>query len=51
MGPPLGNRKVTVTTSDGALIDSADDYIITVPYGTITVLCRGGDWHIISAKL
>jgi hypothetical protein len=51
MGPPLGNRKVTITTSDGALIDGADDYIITVPYGTITVFCRGGDWHIISAKL
>jgi hypothetical protein len=51
MGPPLGNRKVTVTTSDGALIDGADDYIITVPYGTITVFCRGGDWHITSAKL
>ncbi len=51
MGPPLGNRKITVTTSDGALIDGADDYIITVPYGTITVLCREGDWHIISAKL
>jgi hypothetical protein len=51
MGPPLGNRKVTVTTSDGALIDGADDYIITVPYGTITAFCRGGDWHIISAKL
>jgi hypothetical protein len=51
MGPPLGNRKVTVTTSDGSLIDGADDYIITVPYGTITVFCRDGDWHIISAKL
>jgi hypothetical protein len=51
MGPPLGNRKVTVKTSDGAFIDGADDYIITVPYGTVYVICRGGDWHIISAKL
>ena len=51
MGPPLGNRKVTVTTIDGALIDGADDYIITTPYGVISVLCRDGDWHIISTKL
>jgi hypothetical protein len=47
MGPPLGNRKVTVTTSDASLIDGEGDYIITVPYGRINVLCRGGDWHII----
>jgi hypothetical protein len=47
MGPPLGNRKITITTSDGALIDGADDYIITVPYGKINVFCRGGDWYII----
>ena len=51
MGPPLGNRKVTVTTSDGALIDGADDYIITTPYGAINVICRDGDWYIISTKL
>ena len=47
MGPPLGNRKVTVTTSDGSLIDDDDEYIIEVPYDSINVICRGGDWHII----
>jgi hypothetical protein len=47
MGPPLGNRKVTVTTSDGALIDGHDEIIITVPYGVINLICRGGDWYTI----
>jgi hypothetical protein len=47
MGPPLGNRKVTITTSDGALIDGHDEIIITVPYGVINLICRGGDWHTI----
>jgi hypothetical protein len=47
MGPPLGNRKVTVTTSDGSYIDGIDKYIIEVPYQSVNVICRGGDWHII----
>jgi hypothetical protein len=47
MGPPLGNRKITITTSDGALIDGDNEVVITVPYGRINVFCRGGDWHII----
>jgi len=47
MGPPLGNRKVTVTTTDGSYIDGADKYVIEVPYQSVNVFCRGGDWHII----
>lgn len=47
MGPPLGNRKVTVTTSDGSTIDGATSYVIEVPYQSVHVLCRGGQWHII----
>ena len=47
MGPPLGNRKVTVTTSDGSLIDDEPEYVIEVPYQSVQVLCRGGEWHII----
>jgi hypothetical protein len=47
MGPPLGNRKVTVTTSDGSLIDGDTSYVIEVPYQSVHVLCRGGEWHII----
>ena len=47
MGPPLGNRKVTVTTSDGSYIDGSNNYIITVPYQSVNIICRGGDWWII----
>jgi hypothetical protein len=47
MGPPVGNRKVTVTTTDGSYIDGADKYVIEVPYQSVNVFCRGGDWHII----
>lgn len=47
MGPPLGNRKVTITTSDGSLIDGESSYVIEVPYQTVHILCRGGEWHII----
>jgi hypothetical protein len=47
MGPPLGNRKVTVTTSDGSYIDGKDKYVMEVPYQSVNVFCRGGDWYII----
>jgi hypothetical protein len=47
MGPPLGNRKVTVTTTDGSYIDGADKYVIEVPYQSVNIICRGEDWHII----
>ena len=47
MGPPLGNRKVTVMTTDGSYIDGADKYVMEVPYQSVNLFCRGGDWHII----
>jgi hypothetical protein len=47
MGPPLGNRKVTITTSDESTIDGKDEYIIEVPYGFLRVISRGGEWYII----
>jgi hypothetical protein len=47
MGPPGGNRKITIVTADGATIDGADDYVIEVPYQNITVICVDGDWWII----
>ena len=47
MGPPLGNRKITITTSDGSYIDGSNDYVITFPYGAVDLICRGGDWWII----
>jgi hypothetical protein len=47
MGPPLGNRKITIITSDGSFIDGEDDYVIEVPYQSVNLLQRGGDWWII----
>lgn len=47
MGPPLGNRKITVTTIDGSTIDGASSYVIEVPYQCVRLLSRGGEWHIV----
>lgn len=47
MGPPLGNRKVTVTTNNGTTIDGATSYVMSIPYESVQVMYRGGEWHII----
>lgn len=47
MGPPLGNRKVTILTSDGSKIDGDSDYVLDTPYDCVTLLWRGNSWHII----
>lgn len=44
MGPPLGNRKITIETADGGLIDGEDEYVIVVPYQSVHLICRGGNW-------
>ena len=46
MGPPLGNRKITIVSEDGT-IDEELEYIIEVPYQSVHLICRGGDWWII----
>lgn len=46
MGPPLGNRKVTVNTGDGSLIDDNNKHVITTPYGAVRLIYRGGNWHV-----
>lgn len=48
MGSPIGNRKITITTEDGSLIDGNANLIIKVPYGYVTLLHRGGAWHVIT---
>lgn len=47
MGPPLGNRKITITTSDGSTIDGKTEYIIEVPWQSLWVLYRDKNWFII----
>jgi len=49
MGPPLGFRKVTVTSDDGTLIDGYYEYVMQTPYESITVLYRGNEWKIIAS--
>lgn len=51
MGPPLGNRKITIVPpTDGSSIveiDGANKYVIEVPYQSVNLICRGGNWWII----
>lgn len=51
MGPPVGNRKVTIVPADDGstltYIDGEPDYVIEVPYQSVHLLCRGGDWWIV----
>lgn len=37
MAPPVGNRKVTIITEDGSLIEGNDSIILEKPYDTITI--------------
>jgi hypothetical protein len=46
MKPPLGNRKVTITTADGTLIDGYENCIIQVSNETVRLIFRDG-WRII----
>jgi hypothetical protein len=47
MGAPLGNRKVTIAASNGSTIDGSADYVMEVPYESVTLLCRGSNWNIV----
>lgn len=49
MGAPMGNRKVTVKTLDGSLIDDASSIVLSVPYSSVCFIYRGKNWHIISS--
>lgn len=47
MAAPLGNRKVTITTSDGSTIDGDTEYVLTIPWESVNLFCRGGNWYIV----
>jgi hypothetical protein len=50
MGPPLGNRKITITAGDDStlsLIDGDIKYVIEVPYQSVHLICRDGNWWIV----
>jgi hypothetical protein len=48
MDAPMGNRKVTVKTTDGSKIDGAASVTLSVPYSCLHLIYRGQAWHIIS---
>ena len=45
MGPPLGNRKVTISAQGTNTIDDSSSVVLTVPYESITLISQGGNWH------
>lgn len=49
IGPPVGNRKITVISEDESLIDGEDEVILTNPYSSLTVVRHHGQWYIISS--
>lgn len=46
MIPPIGTRKITITTVDGTKIDGYSDVNITVSHGSKSFLYNNG-WHVI----
>lgn len=45
MGPPLGNRKITIkTASEDITIDGDEQVVMTVPWESVTLFYRGGNW-------
>jgi hypothetical protein len=48
MGPPIGNRKITITTTDGSLIDGSPTYVMEVPWQSVYLIYTGSTgWFII----
>lgn len=48
MGPPIGNRKVTVKPENStSRIDGDSSVVLKRPYESITVIYRGGNWFLI----
>jgi hypothetical protein len=50
MGPPLGNRKITIVAADDSTFSSIDgqlSYVIEVPYQSVNLICHNGNWWII----
>lgn len=42
-----GSGKITIAPPVGELIDGKSNYIISVPYQSVNVVCRAGNWWII----
>jgi len=47
MKPPIGNKKITVKTNDGSLIDGQSTYVMEIGYQFVRVIRRDNNWYII----
>lgn len=48
MGPPMGDRKVTIIPSaNTSMIDGDENYILNIPWESVQLFCRDGNWFII----
>lgn len=48
MKPPIGNRKITIETSDSSLIDNSSSYVMQVSYEFVWLFRNDGNWFVIS---
>lgn len=48
MGPPIGNRKVTVLPKSIDFIDGDNSITLQNPYEAVSVVYRGNSWNVIS---
>ena len=42
-----GSGKITIQPQSGEKVDNSINYVISVPYQSVAVVFRGGQWHII----
>ena len=47
MSAPMGNRKIIITTEENSTIDGDYTYVMTVPYESVTIINRAGNWFVI----
>lgn len=47
MGPPIGNRKVTVLASGTSLIDDTSSLELKTAYKFVWLIKRGDNWHTV----
>lgn len=47
MGPPLGNRKITIVAADGATIDGEEEYVVETAYASVQLFGRDGEWFTV----
>lgn len=47
MGPPLGNRKITIIPQAPSTIDGEPNYTMEVPWQSVRLFCRDKNWFIV----